>query len=137
MSATTVVPPAPPLFDEVRLAVAVFLARYSGPTRVSYSCDLRQFFAWCAQVDLGVVELRRGDLEVWAKQMKDGSRAVILFNRGSADHDISVNWEDFGYPNHLDAAVRDLWQKKDLGRFTGKFSASVVSHGVVMVTVKP
>jgi integrase/recombinase XerD len=50
MSATTIVPPCPPLFDEVRLAVAGFLARYSGPTRVSYSCDLRQFFAWCAQV---------------------------------------------------------------------------------------
>ena len=54
MSATTIVPPAPPLFDEVRLAVAGFLARYSGPTRVSYSCELRQFFAWCALADLGV-----------------------------------------------------------------------------------
>jgi len=30
-----------------------------------------------------------------------------------------------------------LWEKKDLGRFTGSFSASVVSHGVVMVMVKP
>jgi alpha-galactosidase len=69
--------------------------------------------------------------------MKDGSRAVILFNRGSADHQISVSWEDLGYPNHLEAAVRDLWQKKDLGRFTGKLSALVASHGVVMVTVRP
>jgi alpha-galactosidase len=80
---------------------------------------------------------KNGDLEVWSKQMKDGSRTVILFNRASGDHEISVNWEDLGYPNHLEAAVRDLWQKKDLGRFTGKFSASVVSHGVVMVTVRP
>ncbi len=80
---------------------------------------------------------KNGDLEVWSKQMKDGSRAVILFNRASGDHEISVNWEDLGYPNHLEAEVRDLWQKKDLGRFTGKFSASVVSHGVVMVTVRP
>jgi hypothetical protein len=30
-----------PLFDESRLAVAGFLARYSGPTRVSYAADLR------------------------------------------------------------------------------------------------
>jgi hypothetical protein len=30
MSATTVVLPTPPLFDEVRLALAGFLARYSG-----------------------------------------------------------------------------------------------------------
>jgi len=33
--------------------------------------------------------------------------------------------------------VRDLWQHKDLGKFTGKFSAVVSSHGVVMLTVKP
>jgi alpha-galactosidase len=33
--------------------------------------------------------------------------------------------------------VRDLWQHKDAGRFSGKFSAPVVSHGVVMVTIKP
>jgi alpha-galactosidase len=80
---------------------------------------------------------KNGDLEVWSKQMQDGSRAVILFNRGSADNRVSVNWEEIGYPNHLQAAVRDLWQKKDLGRFTGSFSAAVVSHGVVMVTITP
>jgi alpha-galactosidase len=80
---------------------------------------------------------KNGDLEVWAKQMKDGSRAVILFNRGAANEEISVSWEDLGYPNHLETAVRDLWQKKDLGRFTGKFAATVVPHGVVMVTVRP
>ena len=25
---------------------------------------------------------KNGDLEVWAKQLKDGSRAVVLLNRG-------------------------------------------------------
>jgi len=80
---------------------------------------------------------KNGDLEVWVKQMKDGSRAVVLFNRGSGDHEISVNWEDLGYPNHLEAAVRDLWQKKDLGKFRSKFSSLVASHGVVMVGIRP
>jgi len=78
-----------------------------------------------------------GDLEVWAKELRDGSRAVILLNRGSAEHEVSTNWEALGYPSHLSASVRDLWQHKDLGKFTGKFSAAVASHGVVMVTVKP
>jgi alpha-galactosidase len=62
---------------------------------------------------------------------------VILLNRGSAPQEISADWADLGYPTHVTASVRDLWQHKDLGRFTGKFSAPVVSHGVVMVTVKP
>jgi integrase/recombinase XerD len=71
MSSTTIVAPGATVFDETRLAVAGFLARYSGPTRVSYSCDLRQFFAWCAQVHLGVFELSRGHLELWARSMEE------------------------------------------------------------------
>ena len=78
-----------------------------------------------------------GDLEIWAKQMQDGGRAVILLNRGSLSHDISVTWEELGYPGHLSASVRDLWAHKDLGKFSTKFSAPVESHGVVMVTVRP
>jgi alpha-galactosidase len=80
---------------------------------------------------------KEGDLEVWGRQLKDGGRAVILLNRGSAEQKITVNWENLGYPDHLGAAVRDLWAHKDLGKFTGKFSATVASHGVVMVTVRP
>lgn len=78
-----------------------------------------------------------GDLEVWAKQLQDGSRAVILLNRGASPQNASVTWEQLGYTGHLSAAVRDLWAHKDLGKFTGKFSAPVESHGVVMLTVKP
>jgi alpha-galactosidase len=78
-----------------------------------------------------------GDLEVWAKQLKDGDRAVILLNRGSSEQSITVSWQQIGYPDHLSAAVRDLWAHRDLGKFTGKFLAPVGSHGVVMVTVRP
>ena len=80
---------------------------------------------------------KNGDLEVWARQLKDGSRAVILLNRGSAGAEVSANWEDLGYPNGVSASVRDLWLHRDLGNFTAKFSGQVASHDVVMVTVKP
>jgi alpha-galactosidase len=80
---------------------------------------------------------KNGDLEVWSKPLAGGARAVILFNRGDGEKEITANWTDLYYPNNLSATVRDLWQKKDLGKFTGKFSATVASHGVVMVTVKP
>lgn len=80
---------------------------------------------------------KTGDLEVWAKELTGGNRAVILLNRGKDQKEVSVDWLDLGYPNHLSANVRDLWQKKELGKFTGTFSAPVPSHGVVMVTVKP
>jgi alpha-galactosidase len=80
---------------------------------------------------------KNGNLEVWAKPLKDGSRAVVLFNRGGTEERITAAWDALGYPDHLPASVRDLWQHKDLGKFTGKFSSSVASHSVVMVTVKP
>ena len=78
-----------------------------------------------------------GDLEIWSKQLQDGSRAVILLNRGASSREITASWEQIGYPGHLSAAVRDLWAHKDLGKFTGKFSAPVESHGVVMLTIRP
>ena len=82
--------------------------------------------------------VRHGEAgDVWVKQLQDGSRAVVLLNRGAADQTIGVTWEELGYPAHLEAAVRDLWAHKDLGKFTGTFSAPVASHAVMMVTVKP
>ena len=50
---------------------------------------------------------------------------------------ISVSWSDLGYPDYLPATVRDLWARKDLGKSTGSYSATVASHSVVMVTIKP
>jgi alpha-galactosidase len=80
---------------------------------------------------------KSGDAEVWARPLAGGNRAVILFNRGGSQQTIAVDWESLGYPAHFSAGVRDLWEKKDLGQFTSKFSAAVPAHGVVMVTVKP
>jgi alpha-galactosidase len=81
--------------------------------------------------------LKNGDLEVWAKQMQDGSRAVVLLNRATTEKEIGFSWENLGYPSHLSATVRDLWKAKDLGQFKGKFSATVAPHSVVMVRVAP
>jgi alpha-galactosidase len=80
---------------------------------------------------------REGDREVWAKQLANGGRAVVLFNRGPRSAKLSVSWTDIGYPSHLSASVRDLWAGKDLGQLSGTFSAEVPSHGVVMVTINP
>jgi alpha-galactosidase len=85
----------------------------------------------------GVRVRKDGDSEVWSKQLADGSRAVALLNRGAAPAQISVGWNEIGYPSQLKATVRDLWEKKDLGKKAGSFSATVPSHGVVMVRVTP
>jgi alpha-galactosidase len=76
-------------------------------------------------------------LEVWVKQMSDGGRAVGLLNRSGAEAEISVNWKDLGYPEHLKAAVRDLWANSGASSHQGDYSARVPSHGVVVISVSP
>ena len=57
-----------------------------------------------------------GDLEVWARPLSDGSRAVILSESrcGGCGHAVEVG--EVGYPGHLSAGVRDLWEHKDVGK---------------------
>jgi len=61
----------------------------------------------------------------------------VLLNRGGSALTIPVEWKRIGYPDHVPATVRDLWEHKELGKFTGEFSATVPPHGVVMVIVRP
>jgi alpha-galactosidase len=78
-----------------------------------------------------------GDREVWSKQQQDGSRAVVLLNRGDSSQTIPLKWEQIGYPGHVPATVRDLWAHKELGKFAGEFSSTVPPHGVSMVSIRP
>ena len=76
-----------------------------------------------------------GKLEVWAKDMEDGSKAVGLFNRGSMEDAVNINWSELGISG--EQTVRDLWRQKDIGKFRGKFQAKVGRHGVVLVKISP
>lgn len=79
---------------------------------------------------------KNGDLEVWSKQLSDGARAVALLNRGDSEAQIKVAWQDIGYPATLKASVRDLWTGKS-DRTQGEYSATVPSHGAVVIRVNP
>ena len=74
-----------------------------------------------------------GDLEVWAKELRDGSRAVVFFNRGEKPDLLSVCWDQIGFPANARVKVRDLWQHKDVGVFQGSYMVEVPRHGAVMI----
>ena len=61
--------------DSERFALAGFLAGYSGQTRDAYAMDLRQFTAWCAEHDLRLFDIRRADIECYARQLEERGRA--------------------------------------------------------------
>lgn len=83
-----------------------------------------------------VVATPGANLEVWSKDMSgSNTRAVALFNRGSASASITVQWSQIGLPGGP-AAVRDLWAAKDLGPSTGSYTATnVASHSVVLLKI--
>ena len=76
---------------------------------------------------------KQGPLEVWARDLEDGSAAVGLFNRGEGTVEVSATWADLGVSGKQ--VVRDLWRQKDLGVFEGRYAAPVGRHGVALVKV--
>ena len=75
-----------------------------------------------------------GDLEVWARDMEDGSKAVGLFNRGEDTTTVTAKWTDLGIKGKQ--IVRDLWRQQDLGKYEGEFKTLVPRHGVVLVRLR-
>jgi len=72
-------------------------------------------------------------LEVWAKQLAgDKTHAVVLFNRTASSADITVDFAELGFAA---ATARDLWSHEELGRLEGSYTATVPTHGVVMLRV--
>jgi len=76
---------------------------------------------------------QEGPLEVWVKPLTGGRKAVGLFNRELGTMAVTVYFRDIRVG--ADARLRDLWARKDLGRFHEKYTANVAGHGVVMVQV--
>ena len=64
-----------------RLALAGFLAGYTGLTREAYALDLRQFAAWCRQHDVRLFGARRPDIECFARDLEARGRARVTVTR--------------------------------------------------------
>jgi alpha-galactosidase len=74
-------------------------------------------------------------LEVWSKKLSGTQTyAVVLFNRTTASADITVTWASIGITS-ASATARDLWSHTDLGSIATQYTATVPSHGVVMLKV--
>lgn len=58
-----------------QLALAGFLAGYSGLTREAYASDLRQFVQWCKQHELALFPARRADIECFGRELEAMGRA--------------------------------------------------------------
>ena len=78
---TALVPVTPVFTSTERLALAGFLAGYSGLTRQAYELDLRQFVGWCQQHQLQLFRARRADIELFARDLEARGRARATITR--------------------------------------------------------
>ncbi len=72
-------------------------------------------------------------VQVWKRELWDGTVAVGLFNTGRTPTTVTAKWSDLGFTGKQ--PVRDLWQLKDLGEMDGEFSTEVPRHGCVLVKI--
>ncbi|GGS08354.1 alpha-galactosidase [Streptomyces aureoverticillatus] len=82
----------------------------------------------------GRVVSSEGGRWVVAKEMKDGSRAVALFNETGSAKTISTTARAVGLPAADGYTLRDLW-KHESYNVADTISATVPAHGTVLVRV--
>jgi hypothetical protein len=75
------IPVAPVLTNTERLALAGFLAGYSGLTREAYELDPRQYASWSHQHHLRLFQARRADIECFARDLESRGRARATITR--------------------------------------------------------
>src|SRR5690242_6436413 len=64
--------PSPePFTDQLRLAVAAYLARFKGSSREHTESDLRCYLAWCAEHALDPLTAQRPHLELYIRWMQE------------------------------------------------------------------
>ncbi len=74
------------------------------------------------------------NLERWVKPLADGGLAVGIVNLGAAAAQATVATSDLGLTGTVSSA-RDLWAHKDVQFTNGSYSATVPSHGTLLLRV--
>jgi alpha-galactosidase len=72
-------------------------------------------------------------LEIWSRPLADGTIAVALFNRGIEPRAVRIDWRRLGLSGSQ--PVRDMWQRRDLGRAATGYGRVVPSHGAVLLRI--
>jgi alpha-galactosidase len=73
-----------------------------------------------------------GAVDIYLKDLEDGSKALGFFNRSTAEETVVYNkLGRVGLPGKQH--VRDLWRQKDLADVKDSVKVTVPAHGVVLL----
>ncbi len=74
-----------------------------------------------------------GPIEVWAKPLADGSKAVGIFNRQQNPMTAIVDLKTLGLGSEVKA--RDLWNHANMGALSSPYTVKIPGHGAVLLKV--
>jgi alpha-galactosidase len=81
-----------------------------------------------------VMQYKSGDLQVWVKELEDGSRAYGIFNLSDSVLKQDISLSNLRLP--AGSRLRDLWRQKDLGEAAQSIKAQLPPHGVLLLKAK-
>ncbi len=73
----------------------------------------------------------KDSIQVWVKDLQDGSKAFGIFNLSSSTQKPVINFNDLQLSGQQH--LRDVWRQKDLGQFSNAFSSTIPPHGVLLL----
>ena len=76
---------------------------------------------------------QRGATQVWSRPLWNGTTAVGLFNTGRSKTRVSAKWIELGIRGNQ--PVRDVWTRRDLGRFSNEVTFEVPAHGAQFLII--
>ena len=75
--------------------------------------------------------LEKDKIQVWVKDLEDGSKAIGIFNLGDKAIKAAINFADIKLPSQV--MLRDLWRQQNIGAYKNSFASSIPAHGVVLL----
>jgi hypothetical protein len=76
-----------------------------------------------------------GALEVWKRPLSDGTLAVGMFNRSSANAKVSVTWQQLGLT--VNQSVRDVWTGAAVDASGDGVAVDLPPHGSALLKIEP
>jgi alpha-galactosidase len=78
-----------------------------------------------------------GPIEVWAKQLTGGRKAVAIFNFGESANQmrgIGLHLKEMGFSGQVTA--HDVWAAKDMGTIKDDWKTTIPRHASVLMILK-
>ena len=79
---------------------------------------------------------KTNDAMVWYSHVPDSKDIyVALFNLDPQSNEVSIDFAQLGLKGKI--AVRDLWEKQDLGSFKKGYKKTINTHGAALLKLSP